>query len=391
MAKDVVSRAMSRSVVDMPFFAVLLMRRPMHYTEAVPTAAVDQAANIFVNPGFFAGLSPAEAQFVLLHEAYHVFFQHAQRKGVRDHQKWNMACDAVINGSMKKLKACGQMPAQGFSLPGVDDAMSAEQVYAQLPDNPDRGRKGAQDNDPGDDLLEGNHAPDGQGHGPGQPKPLTAAEKGQLDADLKADISQAAASAKARGRLPGNIEAMVNEILSVKTPWFEILERLLTSYTKGDISWQRPNRRFVAQGTYLPSVANVLTLDRLVLGIDTSGSVSDRELAYFAGHLNRIMELCKPHELAVVNCDACVASVRELTAEDLPVTLRREGGGGTSFQPVFDWVEQDGRTPDVLVYLTDGYGDQDCIQDPGYPVVWLTTGREEGFTFGQVIKFEMET
>jgi predicted metal-dependent peptidase len=58
----------------------------------------------------------------------------------------------------------------------------------------------------------------------------------------------------------------------------------------------------------------------------------------------------------------------------LPLELTPEGGGGTDYRPVFEWVEQEGLDPACLVYLTD----MECMHfprcDPEYPVLWARVG-----------------
>jgi predicted metal-dependent peptidase len=58
-----------------------------------------------------------------------------------------------------------------------------------------------------------------------------------------------------------------------------------------------------------------------------------------------------------------------------PVVLPRGlgGGGGTRFQPVFDWIERERSRPDLLVYFTDAEGEFPPGA-PGYPVIWLVKG-----------------
>ena len=58
----------------------------------------------------------------------------------------------------------------------------------------------------------------------------------------------------------------------------------------------------------------------------------------------------------------------------LPGKLR--GGGGTRFTPVFDWLEEQGSTPDLLVYFTDAEGEFPKVE-PCFPVIWLVKGREQ--------------
>jgi len=67
------------------------------------------------------------------------------------------------------------------------------------------------------------------------------------------------------------------------------------------------------------------------------------------------------------------------------------GRGGTSFVPVFDWIDQAPiGSSVVLIYATDGYGDFP-IAKPNYPVLWLATKHSidpEKFPFGVVVRMK---
>ena len=74
--------------------------------------------------------------------------------------------------------------------------------------------------------------------------------------------------------------------------------------------------------------------------------------------------------------------------EDFPVTLTLQGGGGTDFEPVFNYIDENNIDPEVVVYLTDGYGTQNCFTST-HETVWLTTHCKD-FNWGTVIPFESE-
>jgi predicted metal-dependent peptidase len=67
--------------------------------------------------------------------------------------------------------------------------------------------------------------------------------------------------------------------------------------------------------------------------------------------------------------DTCVQAVHEFTPDD-EIVLKMVGGGGTLFQPAFDWVEENDVDPLALIYLTDLEGE--TPQAPDYPVLWVT-------------------
>lgn len=72
----------------------------------------------------------------------------------------------------------------------------------------------------------------------------------------------------------------------------------------------------------------------------------------------------------------------EAGPHDLPLDLEKVRGGGTSFQPVIDWIEQEKIDPACLVYLTD----LQCPMptEPDYPVLWASVDLKEA-AFGDVI------
>jgi predicted metal-dependent peptidase len=207
-------------------------------------------------------------------------------------------------------------------------------------------------------------APAGDGES-GQPTP---ADYRAQEADWQMAVAQAAQSARSRGLLPGGIESVIEEALQPKAPWQALLREFLTRTARDDYAWTPPNRRHAWNGLYLPSTRSE-RCGPVVLGIDTSGSVSDEMLAQFEGELNAILEDVKPEVVHVVYCDARVTGTEAYEPDDLPVRLTPRGRGGTAFRPVFDWVEENlDDPPACLVYLTDMYGEP--VDDPGYPVLW---------------------
>jgi predicted metal-dependent peptidase len=145
-------------------------------------------------------------------------------------------------------------------------------------------------------------------------------------------------------------------------------------------------------------------MGRIVIAVDTSASIGNKELAEFQAECQGALDEVQPECLEVVYCDAAINGSEEFQPGDAVRFSAKEctGGGGTSFVPVFDWIEgnpqiapisADGKNlrpsaksadaPAALIYLTDGHG---CFPKaaPEYPVLWATTDRKE-FPFGTVV------
>jgi predicted metal-dependent peptidase len=366
-----VDKAKALLILDHPFFGTTVAKRPINYTYNVPTAGMSATGQIYINPSFVNPLTVKHIMFLLAHESMHYMLSHALRIQHRDHSAWNIACDKVINDTLIDA-GVGTFIDGGVTLDGARDN-AAEELYDENDAGASVGGIGSDIGDPVDD--DGNQ--------------LDESQRQQMQVQAQIDTIQAAKAAKAVGKLPSTIERIIDEMLEVKTPWHEILERFMSSKVRDGYSWSRPNRRFMGSGMYLPGTDYQPRMGEVVIGVDTSGSIRQRELDEFNAHINRILDTCKPERVHVVYCDASVNHVDEYEPDDFPVKLEPRGGGGTSFKPVFEWVDDYGEDVECIVYLTDGYGDQNYIDPPCVDTVWLTTNSTD-FNWGTVVKFESE-
>ena len=380
-----VTKAKSLLYLDHPFFGATVAKRPIIYTDTVPTAAMSATGQMYINPVFIetglqgARLTTRQIMFLLAHEAMHYMLCHATRRGSRLPRAWNIAADKVINDTLIHANV-GDWIEGGVTFDGAREYASEELYDAN---DEDGGGGGGTPGTPNGGIGDDIGAPcDENG------QPLDESQINQIEAQAKIDTIQAAKAAKAVGKLPASVERMIDRMINVLTPWHTILERWMTGKIKDGQSWRTPNRRFIHGGLYLPGTNYIPKMGPIVIGVDTSGSIGQQELDEFNAHINRILEMCNPEIVYVVYCDAAVNKVVEYTPDDFPVQLSPYGGGGTSFQPVFDYIDANGIDPEVVVYLTDGYGDQNHFTTK-HETVWLTTHSED-FSWGTVVKFESE-
>jgi len=370
-----IDKAKAQIVLDHPFFASILLKRKLTPTKDVPTLAVDARGNIYYNEKFVEDLTVPQLVWGLCHEIGHVVGQHALRKKHRDHQKWNYAGDAWINDMLDDCNV-GQRIPNTVDIKGSKDKTS-ETIYDELPDSPPQGGKGqgssgqGWDNGLGDDIMQEN---------------LSESEIKEIEANGKVEIAQAAQAAKARGKLPGKLADMVADILNVKTPWYDILERYMTDCVKQDYTWTKPNRKHIGAGVYLPSVASEPAMGELAIQVDVSGSISKRELDYYNGHLSRIIKQCNPTKVHVLYTDTDVQKYVEFE-QGADVQLEFYSGGGTDMPAGFDFLNDKGIEPAVFVCLTDGY--TGFGEPPSYPVVWCISSNVTA-DHGETVHFEME-
>jgi predicted metal-dependent peptidase len=368
MAVTKLDRAKVAIVTQHPFFASILMKRKLIEDNTIPTAAVDQRGQIYYNKDFVEKLSVDELVFLLCHEVGHVIGQHALRRGARQPKKWNIAGDAWINDMLKDAGIGAVIPGC-VNMPGSKDE-TVDVIYNKLPDDPNGNGPGGT----GDDIIE-------------RGGPVSDEEATRIDAETRVEIAQAAQAAKAQGKMPGSLAKIVADLIEPDTPWHEILERYMTSFTRGDYTWSRPNRRFA--NCYLPSTGKTAEMGEVVIQVDVSGSISKLELDHYNGHMQRIVSLCNPSRVHILYVDTGVAR-HEVFEQGEEVALTFYCGGGTDMEAGFDYIAKEGINPEVFVCLTDGYTDFNVEKAPEYPVVWCISSDIEA-PYGDNIHFNLES
>lgn len=389
-AEKQMRRARSHLILGQPFYGALSMYLELKEDPSCPTAWTD-GVHIGYNPDFVLSLTHEERVFLFAHEAMHCAWQHHLRRDHRDPKIWNEVCDDIINPHLRAQKMT--MPAMGR--PGVDEDISAESLYARRARDGKGGGKGSQGQQGG---QQGGQPQPGQGDGQGdQPgdhpgglgevRDCPADQRQENATSWSTNLQNVARICKQQGTLPAGMEDLIADILSPKVDWKTRLRSFVEQHAKNDYRWNPVNRRHLHRGIYLPTMRGE-SLPEFVVAIDTSASVSDRELAQFAGELNAMLEGYDT-KVHVLYCDTQVAHVDEYASEDLPLYLTRHGGGGTRFAPVWDKVEELGIQPCCTIYMSDmecsDYGDA-----PPYPVLWMSTATNPSPPpFGEIVCCEV--
>lgn len=363
-ARDKLGKARTDLALYMPFFASLALRLYYKQVDNMPTAGVD-GINFFYNPEFVKGLDHKQLMFLMMHEALHCALGHMARQQERDHEKFNAACDYVINLMIKEYND-GVHHRSLMSFPPkilLDDkyvGLASEEVYPLLDDL---------DEDQKEAAMWGGVLP-APGAGDTENNPSGVSE-GELEQDWKVATKQATRAARMAGKMPGGLAELLDEMLAPKVAWQEKLRRFMTSHDKSGFSWSRVNKRYLPHGLTLPSRWSS-AVGEIVMAIDTSCSVSQEELLQFQAELNCILDESAPKKVTVIYCDTQIHKVEEFQKQDLPIKMEVVGRGGTRFEPVFEYVREKQMQIECLLYMTDLGADTDFMAPP-YPVMWVNT------------------
>jgi predicted metal-dependent peptidase len=378
-ATTLITRAKTAIILDHVFFATLILKMVYVPDTEIKTACTN-GKEIRFNSTYFTNIGLKHVIAVIAHEVLHCVFGHHTRRGNRDPKIWNIACDLAINLLLIEY---------GFQLPSgalIDNSLrglTAEEIYDRImrDANGNSKYKGIPDvngdGDPGgmgrvDDAVDEDGEPAGE------------AEKSYQDTDWKISATQAANLASKAGKLPSGMKRLIEERISPKLPWEEILYKYVDSYSYNDFSWLPPNRKYMNQGIYLPSVRSK-ELKGLYFGCDASGSVRNAELGLIASSLNYIAGNFNA-ELTTLWFDTAVHHHQKFYSGDV-INLEPVGGGGTDFRAPFIWLDKKGITPNVLIIFTDLECDSYPKPEPDFPVIWITW-KKTGWAkppFGEVI------
>ena len=327
----------ARLLMREPFFAALSRRIDKTPTTAVPTAGVrvnpERAQfELLYNPEFMGQLSDEHKLGVLMHEFYHIIFEHVTGRKPSDGLKRidNIAMDLAING-LPEMK--GKLPCEadpGPLMPGgepMKGCLPGEGPFVDLPAGKTyewylQALKDMQDEQGEGDEGEDGEGQPGEGGGSGQPgdgDPFGGADSfdsheefGEGESTtteiakerLKDSIKKAAEEAE-KSRNWGSVSAgMRQDILDriqTKIDWRKVLRYFVKTSQRSDkrSTPRRLNKRYprVHPGKRVTRHA------KIAISIDQSGSVDDRMLAMFFSELNKLAEVA---EFTVIPFDSSV-------------------------------------------------------------------------------------
>jgi len=394
---NLIQFARSQLILNLFFFGSLALKLKLRETPGLGTCATDGEYLIY-DPAMLPSWSKDELEGIVAHEILHCALHHFIREDnltlckfgftysdkiknrivdtdtddtvntdelyllYRIHQIWNQATDYAINHIV--IDAGLKLPSDALFNDEYKDK-SSEEIF---------------------DILWNGNKNDSTACAWGQVQPgekTSVTDKKEQARDWKIAVSQAAKAASARGTLSGGLSQFIDEFLAPKILWKTLLWDFVERSSSNDYSWLVPRRKYMSQGIYLPSmIADEIPL--IVFVTDTSGSMYDDELKQAGGELQSILNTFNTTLMAIfADCDIKDENIRIFEQGDL-IDIKFTGRGGTSFKPVFEYIEKNDIQPSCLIYLTDMDGDFPS-DEPDYPVMWVDTRDSGGNPFGERI------
>jgi len=307
---------------------------------------------VVYSPDFIEQISTGNIASVLIHESIHYIQMVFLRKGMRDMTRWNTAADGPVNwkidqdygdnGTTKWTKAI-RLPewknSNGDNCKPVrlphsvsNNHRYAEWIYDNIDKDPDLkdmfGKVGTEY------IIIDDHSMWGDFNG--IPEEV-----------LKSSIINSIQGAtNAAGSQPNGVQEILDSLVDSKVGWRQMLKDFIgqNQMIGKRPSWKRPSRRF--RGTQPGKL--VLRSGTIVFIIDTSGSMSTKELAQA---MSEIDSISSSYDVWVIDCDA---DVQQEYKYRRGLELNVKGRGGTDMNPALVHADVK-RHADMIICFTDGY------------------------------------
>jgi len=402
-AIDSISKTSIKLLLTEPFYGHFMMGLPKEISEQTKTAAValmnKQSIKLIVNKEFWNKLNDDHRYGLIKHEMLHIVLKHLFiMKNYTNRSLFNIAADIVVNQYIKReqLPDGGILlenfaylqPMYGITLERDKDVgyyyRKLDGMFKQQPKmsfeaacqkcggrNRSKGKGGKEEPQVKltQKFIEESEALDRHKFWEEFEK-LSEGERKLAEYQANRIIKQTADRVKHKyknfGNLPAGLVSMLEDILAAMKPnfnWRRILRLFAASSNSTFIKTtiRRASKRYGV----IPGI-KIKRRNRLLLAIDTSGSVQDKELIEFFSEIYFIWR--QGADIQIVECDTHIHNTFKYKGIT-PVKVH--GRGGTSFDAPIKYANEEYR-PDALIYFTDGYASVPKFPSR-CPILWVIT------------------
>ena len=403
-----IEKAFKRLLIKQPFYGLFALSLPKRETQTIPTLCVAKKGincELLINPDFWKEHTDDEQIALLTHELSHIALQHMFIcDSFNDPKLFNICADIEVNSYIENLPNSA-MKASNFGLEEGQgtkyyyEALSKQQqAQAQNPQKPCNGGQGGQSDSSNSPNNQQGESEDGEGgNNPNDeyPQELTPQGKKPIDSHstwknfkdlpeatkqlIKNNINSIVLATaeqveKQCGNIPGCLSEMLEKLREKKPEvfnWKAYFRRLLGSIYDVNI---RSTRR--KQSKRFEGAAGIQHRKKvsILVAVDTSGSVSNKELQDFFSEIEYIYKAGA--RVTILECDTRINKVVEYDGKKIPEVI---GRGGTDFNPPVEYYVKHKKEYASLIYFTDG----ECSLPKQKPsgMVWVITsnGRHQDY------------
>ena len=383
----------------------LLEKLPPVVSYNVQAMATDGTC-ILYNPEWVVEQPLLELVHVIAHEVAHVAFKHMTRRKHRDQKLWNVATDYQVNSYLHKM-GVGQMPSNCLyedkynGMLMTSDAIYNDLVRESQPEPSEEKPKSPSSN--GNNPLQEEidiaasygWVDDYDGSDPeafskdegydANGKPIPVSQSPANIQELEDQMDEAVSHGEfAHQKISGNDPAIsINDIMEPAdievVDWEDALQEFLTEKVKVCKNWNRPHKKWLQQGFWLPSKGSYGLKDIVIMN-DESGSMNDEENQACLTNIDELSQLglISFDRLVVMHFTSCVGKVEYFEPGD-DIKYIRHSSGGTCFTTVFNKARDmeliGDIDPSCYIVMTDMY--DYYPPEPDHPVLWMSVTHPE--------------
>ncbi len=354
--------------------------REIDFNLGFPTAGILKKNKIIFlfNPSLFLTLEEREAKAMLKHEILHILLQHHQREKVlkTTFQKLaiNLAMDISVNQYINHLPYfCERINTvnRRFDITlrtGETLEFYVEEIHKAILEHPKETK----------DLTEKGEINYDSVHD------LWAESEEEEDDDVKDQLNNILTSSAKNG-IPDEILKIVADREKGEIPWTHVVKKAMRTLPRGKKKTvTRLNRRQPHRLDLKGELKN--HIPDVTVAIDISGSIDDKSMNDF---LKEILNLSYAYHdsIRILECDDQIRRDYLIkTIKDIKPLLKRRGG--TKFSPVMDYIKEENLRGTLLLYFTDGMGEEKLKAKPSHhKTIWIVKGEKLSLSdpYGEVI------
>lgn len=378
------SQSITNLVFNEPFYGHILQSITRKFTDTIPTAAValnNQHVELLINEKYFVKkLNDSERIAVLKHEVLHLVLKHLFRNKNYHNKRllYNIAADLVVNQYIGDW----ELPVNAITLNSFPDLklmrfQSLDYYIAQLIKIEHELLKNINK----DAVIDLHPTWDNNFDDSNFNNEIISNNLDQIIIDsFELDIRKGG-----YGSIPKEIKHAIYTIKSNYTSnidWKRSIKIFSQNSIRSNIksTFKRISKRF----NYRPGI-KIKKSEKLLLAIDTSGSISNKELNIFFTEIFKIANTGA--EIDIIECDAKVHAFYKFNGK-IPTSIN--GRGGTNFDPVFEFINYNKLNYDGCIYLTDGYAPEPKVKS-NTKLLWVVTNNSDTkhLINGKVIKLNI--
>jgi predicted metal-dependent peptidase len=354
LIQDQLSRISKTLIFTEPFYGIFLIGMQKEFTKSCATAGVGKhgiGMRLVINPDFFGELSELHQQGLLKHELLHIAFGHIVLADRYSNKKlFNIAADVEINQYIEwAMLPPGGLTLNTFSSLNLPKRAGTDKYYKLLEDTMDENGNSSNVTVQGIlDAMDGNSQYCHKEWD--EITDLPEAEKKLVQKQYEHQMKQTAEEIQKKcGNIPGELAEIIERLFTVEPPkfnWKQYLKRFINNASK--IYTKKLRRKFNKRYSGNPGL-KIKHKNHVLVGVDTSGSVSTEELKEFMHELTHMSKT--GNEITVAQFDTQLTDVSPF---DPKKSWEIKGRGGTYFQPVVDHYNDPKLKYSAFICLTDG-------------------------------------